>query len=407
MKKILLLLALMSCMLVQANIWYPFGPQNIKANNVCFLAMNTGIPVICSDDGFYLYDGVSSTHHMTGTPVMEAAWLNGEDFLFVQGDGSFSDGIYVYYADVQQSIPVEFCYKPHFIRYNIVQQNYLVGCQGALLQSVDGETWSHVPFFEGKDCVCMEQNGDCLIVGTQNNPLGTLAVSYDNGSTWAWIPGAPLITDLLFTSDSTLWGIFPQNSNSSGLWKSVDQGLTWSVVVWTDNLKAVGSDMAGHVFTGWYDNSGNNAGTAWYHAATSSLISCNNGLSSLKINRFQTNPLLSSIKIFCCTDSGVYFMDSYIMGNPLLTEQNPEFRVSPNPCTDKIRLEFLTAELLQSGGEISVFDAKGILVRRFDIAENHGEITLYPGTLPAGLYELRLSDRKGRIVGAQKLLVSK
>lgn len=350
MKKYLFLLALMSCMITRANIWYPFGPQNIKANNVCFLATNTGIPVICSDDGFYLYDGVSSTHHMTGTPVMEAAWLNGEDFLFVQGDGSFSDGIYLYYAGVQQSIPVEFCYKPHFIRYNMVEQNYLVGCQGALLQSVNGETWTHVPFFEGRDCVCMEQNGNCLIVGTQNNPLGTLAVSYDNGSTWAWIPGAPLITDLLFTSDSTLWGIFPQNSNSSGLWKSEDQGLTWAVVVWTDNLKAVGSDMAGHVF------------------------------------------------------SGVFYMDSYIMGNPVPVEQNPGFRICPNPCSDRIRLEFNHPDLLHGGGELSIIDSKGLLVRRFAIGGNEGEVTLSPGTLPAGLYGIRLTDRNGGMVGTQKLL---
>ncbi len=116
--------------------------------------------------------------------------------------------------------------------------------------------------------------------------------SDDHGSTWNTpVAGCPLITDMSFRNDSKLFGIFPDQSNSSGLWSSIDFGASWQIEFYSDALSSVINDMHGITFVGWEAEQGV---AMWSNEAITPM---NEGLPDLSINNLFVSPIMSIIHI--------------------------------------------------------------------------------------------------------------
>jgi hypothetical protein len=77
--------------------------------------------------------------------------------------------------------------------------------------------------------------------------------------------------------------------------------------------------------------------------------------------------------------------------------QKDVFNVWPNPFTDRILID-LTADR-QSTAMIKIFDSKGALVKKQEATVLNGinQLTVYPGTLPAGVYGLTVEWGNGQM----------
>ncbi|HRY33671.1 MAG TPA: hypothetical protein P5531_11955 [Bacteroidales bacterium] len=354
-----------------ASTWYPYGPSGIASNNVCFNIDNQGHTVICTDYGLYItqVDGSNPNFYTYGLPVLAAEYDDGNDFILIQGEGTWSDGIYRFSPSLQQFSVIEWCVYPHFLLYDHQTNQYFAGHQSGILTSADGASWTSLPFFTGKDCKAMaiDFTGN-YAVAFADTGSHCMAVSSDSGLSWSFSVNAPPLCDLWFDMNGVLYGVFPGTSNSSGLWKSTDQGMNWNNVLFSDHMTSVGIDMMNHVFMGWNDPSGISAGVGLLDPVNLISIPCNNGLTDLHISKFKINPILSSIKIFCCTADGVFIMDSGIVG--LDGNENPESvtHIFPNPAKESCCIQ-----LDQAGKEgkllLSIFDTKGTLVRKPELVK--------------------------------------
>jgi hypothetical protein len=143
-----------------------------------------------------------------------------------------------------------------------------------------------------------------------------------------------MISDMAFDGWGTLWGIFPDYSDSSGLWSSDDYGDTWNVSFYGDNMSAVGLDAFGNLFVGWEAD----VGIAWYdpQAPPPGLTFLNDGLPSLNINKIQLNPSMSAPAIFICTDSGAYCSYDYLVGHVEPVKPASSLHIYPNPARENL-----------------------------------------------------------------------
>ncbi|MCX6272308.1 MAG: T9SS type A sorting domain-containing protein [Bacteroidetes bacterium] len=351
------------------NDWIHYGPSGITANNVCFNADQQGHTVICSSDGLYVTDvaGANSSYYSYGgLPVWDALGnFSADSFFLVQGNGSFSDGIYSFNTVTQQFTVLEWCYKPHFIVWNPLGF-YVAGHQTGLLKSLDGHTWTAIPFFEGKDCKTMTVVPPLFCaVSFSDSSSNHLALSTDGGITWNLSVNAPPLSDIIFDEISGHgYGIFPGISNSSGLWESSDWGMNWNNLFFSDYINAVGTDVMHHIFLGWDHPISNIAGVAFWNPASLTPVPCNNGLTNWHIFKFKINPILSSIKIFCCTGDGVFFMDSSTVGLNQDERNESGSLLFPNPAREMCYLLLNEKTGLLGKLSISIINPQGKLIRK-------------------------------------------
>ncbi len=310
--------------------WELLGPDTVNVSEICF---GVAMPywVICADNGMYLYNYSTheTTFHSNGNlPIQGAAHLNADKFIVVMGDGSWSDGIYTFDINTLQFEVVEWIPNPTFLYYNEQNATYYAGFHfGGMYSSSDGLTWDEIPYFSGKSCVCMCNYGNHLAVSEVSN-LYNIHWSDDGGESWNQSPGgSPMITNMRFSQEGKLHGIFPDYSNSSGLWYSDNYGNNWDVEFWSDNMSAVGFDVFGHIFVGWESATAGNEGIAYYNpnAGPPGLNYYNIGLGNLNINGIKTNPTMSAPALFVCTEGGVYFSYDLFVGSRQLDELNSQF----------------------------------------------------------------------------------
>ncbi len=412
-KVVLILLVVFSVTVIHAYTWIPFCPDTIHANNICF-GVGSWKGVICSPNGMYLFeDDVQEWAFYTygGLPVTGAAWLDGFKILVVMGNGSYSDGVYTFDLQTHQFEDVEWIVNPNFMlvvsvpdgQSNQFTDEYYIGSQfGGMYKSVDGLTWSQVPYFTGKSCSAMDCFENHLVVSEVSN-IYNIHWSDDYGVTWQEAAaGAPILTDLKFSYEGDLFGIFPDYSNSSGLFKSEDFGNTWQVDFWSDNMSAVGYDAMGTIFVGWKSSAGGNEGVALYNPAAPppGLTFMNNGLASTNINKILLNPTMSSIAIFCCTDAGVYMCNDYMVGMPDHVSKEPVISIFPNPVKDKATISINLPKQNHRTIKMEVLNSQGhnvdeILVEKEASSDIH--INWSKGNLPAGVYYLLVPTKNKTI----------
>lgn len=376
-----------------AYSWNQIGTVQMNASKICF-GITFSEWVICSDDGIYLYN--ISTHETVfytyGLPVTGAAYLDAERILVTMGDGSWSDGIWTFDLQTQQFEVVEWVVYPNFLYHDDLTGTYWVGSNwGGLYKSQDGVNWEEDINFLAKPCGTMTGYGEHLVV-TAIADLSNIYWSDDSGETWNASEIFPVISDMSFSPNGLLYGVFPDNSNSSGLWKSEDFGNTWQIEFYSDYMSAIGFDCFGNPFVGWEEN----LGIASYDpsAPPPGLTFINNGLPSLNINRIQINPTMSAPALFVCTDAGVYVSQDYWLG---IDEHKPNWiSISPNPTSENLTIK---SEIRMNSLKLSSISGKQILTMKVDESQQQLDVS----HLEPGIYLLEI-EAEGRFF-VRKLVV--
>jgi len=389
-KLILLFISVLLSSVVFSYTWNSVGPEGINASRLCF---NIGLPywVICVEDGMYLYNydtHESAYYTYNGLPVTGAAYLDANHIIVVMGNGSYSDGIYRFDMQTHDFEVLEWVVTPTFVVFHEPTGTYWVGSQfGGMYKSSNGTVWEEVSFFSGKPCSCMDDYGEHMVVSGVSN-IYDIYCSGDNGETWNSPVWVPMISDLRFNSSGKLCGIFPDYSDSSGLWFSDDFGMTWDVHFWSDNMSAVGFDAFDNMFTGWESG----VGIALYDplAPPPGLTFLNNGLASININSIQLNPVMSALAIFVCTDQGAYYSYDYPAAVADPSGSGSHITIYPNPATDRLFID--TGPLCQEIEIISVTSGMVFTMKRA------GEGTsLDISHLDPGVYILRCQFQDGMV----------
>ena len=390
--RILLLSIILAFSLQVSATWIPYGPEGIVANSICFGVNFQYQFAICHDEGISLYESATQewTTFVSDLPVVDAFYLDGYKLLVILNHDSESDGIYTFDPDVGNFEVIEFIESPNFIYYDETLMVYYVGYRFGLMTSQDGYAWSQVEDLNNCNIVDMDAYQNHYVAAQLDNLYGVW-YSNDAGSNWnAPSPGSPGINNLDFDNLGKLYGIFPDESWSSGLWSSSDFGETWEVEFWSVNMSCVGTDMMNSVFVGWDDNpTGTEEGIANYDPISGNLNFMNAGFNSLIINEISINPWMSAIALFCCTDSGAYINYNYVEVEDINSLQGTLFNICPNPADDYITICLNDKQIMPLNCKI--YDVTGKLVLTTMIVTDQSNRLDISCLLP-GAYYMKFSD---------------
>jgi hypothetical protein len=396
MKK-LFLIFLISVSNFAGYSWESYGPQNIEAINICFGPYFFNPEMICTKDGMYLFNDNNyewEYYSVNGLPVQEGIFLDSETIILVTGDGTDSDGIYQFDIPTGQFTVLANCLSPNFIRYDDYGGKYYVGYESGVLVSDDGIIWEGIPLFDGKPCGEMAVQWNHLVILVFILPQN-LFWSDDSGTTWNNSSSSAPFTRLTFYGND-LFGVFPSESYSAGLYKSTDFGNTWDVEFWSMNMSDVCyDDYDGELFVSWNNTDTDYEGIAIYEpdSPTSELTFFNDGLPNTNINRIKYRPIIDAFYVFVCTDTGVY---SYVFVG--IEEKTVDHNISifPNPVSDEMHINLDLAEPINNNCKIEVVDNLGMKVDEIKVENTSSQekkITWNKGNLPAGVYFLLVKTK--------------
>lgn len=333
--------------------WTPYGPPDVDALNCYFHLTEPYYSVVCASESMYVEIGPDwHAYSNGGLPVWAALGLNADTMLVIMGDGSYSDGIYHFDIGSEMFRIAEWCYKPHFLFFVESTGIYYVGFEYGLLASSNVTDWLDLSFFGQKNCLAMAAYGHDLIVATDE----AIYFSADGGEIWNEASlGSPLLCHLAFDSDGLAYGIFPDESYSSGLWSSVDYGESWDVEFWSTLMSSVAFDCNGIPFVGWESADRDAEGVAIWTPELEDLTFLNNGLPNLCVNNLLQNHLIDSPSMMCCTRGGAFFVTGYLP--PMILEAK-----RLDPTTGRISWELLFSaeyyDLYRS--TVPFFSAEGV-----------------------------------------------
>ncbi|MBU2649392.1 MAG: T9SS type A sorting domain-containing protein [Bacteroidetes bacterium] len=375
---------------VSAYNWIPLGPDTAGVNNICF-ETSADVRVICTDEGIYIDDIIPYqewSFYSYGLPVWDAESHTDSTILLIIGDGSWSDGIWIFNLNTHQWYVAEWAVFPNFLEYCEVNGKYYAGFEYGLLESDDGTIWTQVAGFTNI-ATAFDSWGDHIVfsdIGSENH----IYHSDDGGLTWDSYLGYPgFITDLSINNDGTTYFIVNTGKGSSSLLSSTDFGQNWNTEFESGALMSdVGFDAMGNIFIPWNSARDQEEGVAWFDPMGGSLISLNDGLPNLHVNRLVRNNWMSSIHIFACTESGAYHCYDYLTfaGENLWTE----WKVYPNPLRtgNELIIEFPLRTL---PGKVCLFSFDGKLVLEEKVTSTvAGKIRLMTNLLPPGIYFLQM-----------------
>jgi len=314
MKNLFILIsALFVSAFVSAYEWDNIGPSDIQVNSFNTVFYNVSLEILCTSDGFLINEGDNWIEYTYGAlPAWNAVGLDPNNILVLLGDGSWSDGVYKFNLTTHQFEVAEFIPFPNFLHYCEFDSTYYAGGKYGMWKSADGISFTSIDYFDLMNCVAFSFFENHFVVSTDDE----IYCSPDSGETWVQAQsGSPFILDMLFHDDETLYGIFPDDSYSSGLWSSNDHGENWNVEFWDTYMSSVGIDADGSIFVGW-----DNEGIAQWNPVSQELGFFNDGLPNLRINKITTYPDIDCINIVACTDSGAYLLTNYPVG---LEEDKP------------------------------------------------------------------------------------
>ncbi len=395
MKSIVLSLLMFLSILVRAG-WEPFSPEGIKANCIRFYVDNDNHWLVGSYD-IYLYqpNGQTWNSYFAICPVIDGSYIDGDNILLILSSHEWimEDGIHYLDPSSGTVYALKYLTLPHFVRYDDAIGRYYTGHRNGLVYWEDIGNWHDMAFFDGLDIVNMEiYDGYYVVsqVGLEYN----IYVSNDAGMSWVTAPGAPMISDLEYDLNGKLFGVFPGESYSSGLWSSNDNGLTWSVEFWATGINCVGTDFMGNVFVGFGENAQPPyVGIARWDSLDQQLYFMNDGLTNLAINQITINPGMSAPALFCCTDTGVFINYNYVG----TTEQAPcasaPLRLWPNPAGNRFFVEHDMTGAIKA----EIYSLNGRLIDHFMVDSQESSFEYPCSTVESGTYILLLDNGSKRI----------
>lgn len=374
--------------------WEPFSPEGIHANRISFYVDNNNNWAVAASGGTYHYHLNTQTWDFYSAilPVVDASWLDGEFTLVIMNAGGLLMEEGIHYLDPASGTyyALKYLETPHFIKYDYATGRFFVGHRSGITYTDNISDWYDLDFFNNMDIVDMEIFEDHYVVSRMDNLL-EVYYSNDAGISWTLSQNAPMISDLEFKNTGKLYGVFPDNSWSSGLWSSNDYGATWNVEFWVTGINCVGLDAMGSVFVGFGEDAiAPDEGVARWDSVSQSLHYLNDGLPNLNINQITFNPAMSAMAIFCCTDTGVYINYDYVG----IEDQSPSASVSlkawPNPAVETLNIQYDPAEV----SSLSIYSANGKkLFNR--IIYHPGKLEYDCSMLETGIYIISIENSNG------------
>ena len=139
----------------------------------------------------------------------------------------------------------------------------------------------------------------------------------------------------------------------------------------------------------------------------SNLFYLNDGLPCTNINKIKLNPILSSIAIFCCTDSGVYLTHDISIGIDDLQHKNIKLTNYPNPYDKTTTIEYLLPETSKEPTILTIYNTKGEIIERKELKSTKGRntFTLCSDKFEAGVY--LYSIQSGELIITNKMTILK
>lgn len=407
-KLVVIFIVSLTPVLLSAYNWTSLGPPGIVANNICFLR-NT---IICTNNGICINDGAGytwNTYTFGSMAVWEAIYYDTGNILLAMGNGSKSDGIYKFNLTNHKLDLIKYFNIPTFLKYCETNKTFYAGSQfEGLISSTDGNIWTAIPYFISRGCKSMDFYDNHFVVSQNNNVYATY-YSDDTGRTWAQSTSNIPINYLAFNSYGKLFGIYAGNAKAAGLYTSTDFGQNWQVSYNSLGMNTFGFDAVQNILVGWKSSSGFDEGIAKYSESLGSMSFLNDGLPNKKINRIALNPIMSSITIFTCTDSGVYFSNNYLSG--IAETEFSSRKLSafsyPNPSSTKTTIEYklpLSSKICEM--QFCLYNCYGNLIKEFPVVNvSKNCFTFDVSDLKDGIYFYKL--QAGNTAITQKLIVRK
>ncbi|MCD6181686.1 MAG: hypothetical protein J7K89_04820 [Candidatus Cloacimonetes bacterium] len=358
-----LMLLLIACLWISlwGYQWIPIGGDGHEIYSYCPSVVGLYQHILGCENGLLLYNGEEWEQVETSLPVWDVLPFDASHVIFIQGCGSYSDGVWLMNLNTHEITVLEWFIFPRFLVYDAQQLGWYLGTDEGLYFSSDGSSWTEQTFFASMECNDMVMHENHYIVSV-DNAANHVYLSDDYGLTWEGTANYTLpLKDMEFGYDGVAWGIFPGFSNSSGLWKSEDFGANWEVAAWSDDANCVCIAPGGSVFMGW-----ESSGVAKYH--DNNLNFMNNGLPCLNINRLYVNPAMSIMHVMALTDSGVYMLTDFVSTDPPVTPAYQTWMQNyPNPFNPSTKIMFSLTANDAEDAKIEIFNARGQKVRELGI----------------------------------------
>lgn len=389
MRSLSIIFILVFCLNAHAQ-WEPFSPEGIHANKIRFYVDNYNNWAVGHWDGMEIYN--LNTQQWTNYPgmnVSDVAWLNGDSILVARNsEGSYSDGIYSFNPISGNFHVLKWLMYPLFIERDPILEKYFVGSINRLHYSENGFDWQYYSDLPDLRFIDMAIYNEYYLV-SQIEDSANLLISSDGGFVWEVVEGAPTISDLHFDLNGKLYGVFPGESWSSGLWSSNDFGLSWDVEFWAININCVGTDPMGNVFVGFGNTNNPEKGIARWDSLNQSLYFMNAGLPNLNINQITYNPGMSAPALFCCTDTGVYINYTYV-GLEDNIAPLASVHLWPNPTSECLNIQYS----MEGKVSISIYASDGKVIDHFE-GPSSKNLKYSCTTLEKGIYIMTIEGDNG------------
>ncbi|MCK4311889.1 MAG: T9SS type A sorting domain-containing protein [Candidatus Cloacimonetes bacterium] len=413
-KLIILFLVIFLSSLSFAYMWESIGPSDLQINNFNTVFYNILVEILCSSDGILINEGGNWVEYTySGLPAWKAIGLDPNNILVLIGDGSWSDGVYKFDLTTHLFEVAEWIPFPNFMLFCTSNNKYYAGGLYGMWESSDGLNWSEVGYFNLKECVAMAYFENHFVVSADNE----IYCSHDTGATWNLAqPGSPIISNLAFHANGTLYGIFPGPSNSSGLWSSNDFGESWNVEFYSDFMSSVGLDDEDNIFVGW-EIPGFMEGVALWDPILHELEFFNDGLPNLYINKITYHQYIECLNVICCTDSGAYMLTDYTgvgFEEDELEITNYKLQNYPNPFNPITTISFSLDTENTEDTELIIYNIKGQKIRTFKIPQSeikNPNCVVWNGTdennhfVSSGIYLYKMES--GNFTATKKMVMMK
>ena len=402
---ILTLLILSSVTLSNSHNWISIGPDTVAVNNA-FTSSNADVLLI--SDGILISQGDKWLKHSNSLPAWDIIELDPDTLIIVMGNEGRSDGIYRFTISDSKFQIVGGSVNPHFIVRNPVNNFYYVGGIWGLVKSINGIEWEEVEFFKNKNCVAMDFFNEYCVVSVAGDTSG-IYYSDDGGDSWfSSSDMSHYLADLVFDNNGLLYGIYPGESKSAGLWKSKTYGANWDVEFWSVNMSSLGY-TANNLYVSWHKSDCNQTGVAIWDVLNQNLIFLNDGLPNTNIRNIAEDQFFDCPNITACTESGAYCLTEFPVG---IEDENTiprNFNLLqnyPNPFNPTTVISYQLA--VNSQVELTVYNLLGQKVATLFKGRQKAGSYYYQwnaGNLPSGVYLYRLVTDKGLALTKKMILL--
>lgn len=254
----------------------------------------------------------------------------------------------------------------------------------------------------------MDTYNSHLVVSVSSDTNGVF-FSVDNGDNWQLSSNMhATLVDFVFDNDTILYGIFPGESWSSGLWKSHDFGDTWENEFYSTKMEALGF-TGNTIFVGWYQSESTyEKGVAIWDKYQNELTFLYEGLPNTNIRNIVENQFFDCDNITVCTDSGAYCLTEFSVRikEEIFVPDNFKISNYPNPFNPVTIITYDLPEQIHV--TINIYDLMGrekaTLVNGMIPAGIH-KVVWYANEVSSGIYIVKLTTSKDSII--KKILTQK